>query len=96
MTAPGPGLVPGGAPGAQRRDNSVYLSAPVGALVMLDGAVYQTKADGLAYPVEDTVKSPFACVTFFRAVTYDDVLDPLDSADFDALLQRLLPSPNML
>jgi acetolactate decarboxylase len=128
MSATGLGPIPGGAPGARRPDNSVYLSAPVGALVegfyqqdtsiaelkthgdfglgtfnnldgelvMLDGIVYQMRADGLVYPVEDAVKSPFACVTFFHAVTYDDIPEPLDAAGFNALLERLLPSRNML
>ena len=38
-----------------------------GEMIELDGAFYQIKADGVAYPVADTMKTPFASVTYFEA-----------------------------
>lgn len=36
-----------------------------GEMIALDGEFYQVKADGVAYPVVDTMSAPFAAVTFF-------------------------------
>jgi len=111
-----------------KRRNSIYLSAPVNALVegiyeentliadvkqkgdfgigtfnnldgemvILDGIVYQLKADGCCYIVEDTVQTPFACVTFFSPDTVDDIEGDFDYDAFNELLDRSIPSPNML
>ena len=67
-----------------------------GEMVMLDGRVYQLKTDGLTYSVEDAARMPFACVTFFRPTTVEDVEQDLDDEGFKNLLERLLPSKNML
>ena len=67
-----------------------------GEMVVLDGAVYQVKADGNVYSVPDTTCSPFACVTFFNPITYDDVDGGYDHQGFLDLLANLTPSPNML
>lgn len=48
-----------------------------GEMIGLAGTFYQIKADGVAYPVEDSVKTPFAVVSFFAP---DDTLE-LDTAD---------------
>jgi len=48
-----------------------------GEMIGLAGTFYQIKADGVAYPVEDSVKTPFAGVSFFAP---DDTLE-LDTAD---------------
>ena len=37
-----------------------------GEMIGLDGEFYQIKADGIAYPVDDLMKTPFAVVTFFE------------------------------
>ncbi|MDH5662707.1 MAG: acetolactate decarboxylase [Elusimicrobiota bacterium] len=37
-----------------------------GELFALEGKFYRIKADGIAYPVDDSMKTPFAVVTFFR------------------------------
>jgi acetolactate decarboxylase len=37
-----------------------------GEMVALDGAFYQVKADGRAYPVGENMTAPFATVTFFE------------------------------
>ena len=67
-----------------------------GEMVMLDGRVYQLKTDGLTYSVEDAARMPFACVTFFHPTTVEDVEQDLDDEGFKNLLERLLPSKNML
>jgi acetolactate decarboxylase len=38
-----------------------------GEMVAVDGEFYQIKADGIAYPVNDSLTAPFACVLFFDA-----------------------------
>lgn len=59
-----------------------------GEMVELDGVIYQVKADGIAYPVTDEAKTPFACVTFFEPDStrkidqingYEQVKNVLDS-----------------
>jgi len=66
-----------------------------GEMIGLAGTFYQIKADGVAYPVEDSVKTPFAVVSFFAP---DDTLE-LDTADSYTQLKRhidgLLPSQNI-
>ena len=66
-----------------------------GEMVMLDGTVYQLKTDGIAHLVDDAVQVPFACVTFFRPTTVEEVEQELDDEGFKDLLERLLPSKNM-
>ncbi len=110
------------------RGNSVYLSAPINALVegfyventtvaqikehgdfglgtfnfldgemvILDGVVYQVRADGTAAPAADGEQSPFACTTFFRPDTFDDIQGTEGYKDIEDLLDSLIPSPNML
>jgi acetolactate decarboxylase len=36
-------------------------------MVALDAEFYQIKADGIAYPVNDDMSTPFACMIFFDA-----------------------------
>lgn len=114
------------------RDNAVYLSAPVSALVeglyrqsttllelkqwgdfglgtfndldgemlLMDGDVYQMRADGHVSRLDardlGEIRTPFACVTFFRADTYDDVTPEMGTPELFSLLESILPSPNML
>ncbi len=67
-----------------------------GEMVMLDGRAYQLKTDGLTYSVDDAARMPFACVTFFHPTTVENVEQDLDDEGFKNLLERLLPSKNML
>jgi len=49
-----------------------------GEMIALGGEFYQIKADGRVYPVEDSMETPFAIVTFFetdKAASLDDVVD---------------------
>ncbi|MFA5181579.1 MAG: acetolactate decarboxylase [Syntrophales bacterium] len=80
-----------------------------GEMVVLDGVVYQVAADGTVGAVADEVLTPFACVTFYQPETFDEIngeammsrewvapISPLPYEAFNTLLERLLPSPNML
>jgi len=66
-----------------------------GELFGLDGKFYQIKADGIAYPVIDSMKTPFAIVTFFEP----DKSILLDKAsDYNELqgnLDNLLPAKDI-
>jgi acetolactate decarboxylase len=111
----------------RNKDGSIYLCAPVNALVegiyqenitmkevkehgdfgigtfddldgemvMLDSVVYQIKSDGKVTVVGDDAMTPFACVTFYEPLTYDEIDGELDYGAFQDLLNRLLPSPNI-
>jgi acetolactate decarboxylase len=59
-----------------------------GEMIGLDGSFYQIRADGMAYPVDGSMKTPFAVVTFFepdrsvlldRTVNYEQLGEYLDS-----------------
>ncbi|KQC15352.1 MAG: alpha-acetolactate decarboxylase [Methanosaeta sp. SDB] len=67
-----------------------------GEMVVLDGVVYQVKANGLAAPVRDTEESPFACVTFFSPDTTEEIDGKRLGGSWEELLASLLPSENML
>ncbi len=67
-----------------------------GEMVVLDGNVYQVKADGVAAPVPDTEETPFACVTFFTPDMVEEIDGRRLDEDPETLLDGLIPSPNML
>jgi len=59
-----------------------------GELFALEGRLYQIKADGMAYPVDSSTKTPFAVMTFFeldkslfldRASNYEELQQYLDN-----------------
>jgi len=66
-----------------------------GEMAELAGEFYQMKADGVAYPVDDSMKTPFAAVTFFEV---DESLVLGNVSDYDQLeqyLDSLLPTENI-
>ncbi|NCA71952.1 MAG: acetolactate decarboxylase [Sphingobacteriia bacterium] len=67
-----------------------------GEMVVLDAEVYQLRSDGNAYAVPPDTRTPFACVTFFRPYSQEEVDQPLDYPALLGLFDRLLPSKNML
>jgi acetolactate decarboxylase len=67
-----------------------------GEMVVMDGRVYQLRSDGLAYDVPADARTPFACVTFFRPYSVEDIEGPMDYPGLIALLDRMIPSRNML
>ena len=67
-----------------------------GEMVILDGRVYQVRSDGNVYSIADDEHSPFACVTFFKPDTFDDISDASSLPDLLKTLDSLIPSRNML
>lgn len=66
-----------------------------GEMVVIDGRVYQVKSSGEVLPVHDTMKSPFATVTFFDV---DEKAALRDVADYDLLktqLDAMRRTPNL-
>ena len=62
------------------------FNAVDGEMVALEGAFYQIKADGVAYPVNNSLKTPFAMVTHFQT----DVTFEIDhSMNLSALLDTI-------
>ena len=67
-----------------------------GEMVLLDGVVYQLKADGEAYSVDDSAQTPFACVTFFNPLGWEQVEGDFDFDTLNHMLAECTPSLNML
>lgn len=66
-----------------------------GEMVALDGEYYQVKADGIAYPVSDTMTTPFSTVTYFEK----DLTANVSAKNFTELCMALdaqIPSKNHL
>ena len=66
-----------------------------GELFALEGKFYQIKADGMAYPVDDSMKTPFAVVTFFepdKSVLLDETFDYKQLQQY---LDNLLPTKDI-
>ena len=57
-----------------------------GEMIGLEGAFYQIKADGVAYPVPDSMTTPFAVVTVFDA---DQTLPLQNGMDYEGLQSYL-------
>ncbi len=67
-----------------------------GEMIVLDGVVYQAKADGRVYVVADSQTTPFATVTYFdrdRTVTTDK---PMNLTVFTSTMAGRLPTGNMI
>lgn len=67
-----------------------------GELVMLEGRVYQLRADGQAYAVPAGTATPYACVNFFSADTVETFEEELDLPGLQHRLQQMIPSPNLI
>jgi acetolactate decarboxylase len=66
-----------------------------GEMIALDGNFYQIKSDGIAYPVDASMKTPFAVVTFFEPDYSISINDQLDYKDLEVYLDRILPTENI-
>ena len=67
-----------------------------GEMIVLDGVVYQAKADGRIYVAADSQTTPFATVTHFssdQAVTTDR---PMNLSVFSSVMEDRLPTGNMV
>jgi acetolactate decarboxylase len=66
-----------------------------GEMIGLEGKFYQVKADGRAYLVDDSTKTPFAEVTFFepdKSVLLDKAKD---YRQLEQYIDKLLPTENI-
>ena len=66
-----------------------------GEMIALGGEFYQIKADGKAYPVEDSMETPFAMVTFFVS---DETVSLAKVSSYEQLKQYMdsvLPTRNI-
>lgn len=66
-----------------------------GEMIALDGKFHQIKADGVAYPVDGSIKTPFAVVTSFepdRTVLLDKAVD---YEQLEQYLDSLLPGKSI-
>jgi len=66
-----------------------------GEMIGFDGNFYQIKADGVAYPVSDSMETPFACVTFFDTDYEEELAEGLDYEQIQELLDDTLPTSNI-
>jgi len=66
-----------------------------GEMIAFDGMFYQIKADGIAYPVNDTQKTPFAVVQFFKPDFREEIDREMKYEEMKNFLQNELPSGNL-
>jgi len=66
-----------------------------GEMVMLNGTSSQINFEGHIDIIGDEALSPFACVTFFEPIFYEEIIDEMDYTAFVEMLYSLLPSPNL-
>ncbi len=66
-----------------------------GEMVLLDGQIYRIASDGNVSIMDEQTQTPFACVTFYQAMSYEDSEGELNYQEFLAWLTALMPSPNL-
>lgn len=67
-----------------------------GELVGLDSKFYQVKANGVAYPVKDEMKTPFAVVTFFHKERMFHLKERMSYEVLQQAIDQQLPSKTSL
>lgn len=65
-----------------------------GEMVVLDGAIYQVRSDGKVYRPDLAGRTPFACVTRFRADRREEVAAPMDFAALQSVVDSRAPTEN--
>lgn len=66
-----------------------------GELVVLDGKFYQVRSDGIVNPVDSSMKTPFAVVTFHEADKTVMANKSLNLEQLEGYLDSILPSQNI-
>ncbi len=66
-----------------------------GEMIGLDGEFYQIKADGVAYSVDDSMKTPFAVVTFFESDKTKELVKSVNYEQLKHYLDNMLPTENI-
>ena len=67
-----------------------------GEMLELDGVIYQVKADGNVYKINDMETSPFAAVTFFETDIQEDINTEMTGQGLASHIEELLPSKNLM
>jgi acetolactate decarboxylase len=68
-----------------------------GEMIVLDGVVWQAKADGRIYPVADNLTTPFATVTYFDSdLSTLTTGQPMNLSVFASTMEKRLPTGNMV
>ncbi|MCK9580611.1 MAG: acetolactate decarboxylase [Methanoregula sp.] len=67
-----------------------------GEMIVLDGIVYQAKADGHIYTVDDNEMTPFATVTHFTRDHTATTGAPMNFSIFSSEMEKQLPTGNMI
>lgn len=67
-----------------------------GEMIVLDGVVYQAKADGHLSKAADSQTTPFATVTYFDRDLAVKTDVPMNISVFAATMERQLPTGNMI
>jgi acetolactate decarboxylase len=63
-----------------------------GEMVVLDGKIYQVRADGVAYAASDDTIVPFAAVTYFENERQEKLGPGLDLAALQTDLDKVIPA----
>ncbi len=67
-----------------------------GEVIALDGTFFQIRSDGKVYPIDDSEKTPFAVVTFFKPGLVLPLKKATNFAQLQESLDSLVPSTNSL
>ena len=67
-----------------------------GEMIVLDGVVYQAKADGHIYVAADNQTTPFATVTYFDPDLSVSTDSPMNMSVFSTIMAGRLPTENMI
>lgn len=63
-----------------------------GEMVELDGKIYQIRSDGIAYTAADSLKVPFAEVTFFNNDHEERIASGTNYAGLQGILDKVIPA----
>jgi acetolactate decarboxylase len=66
-----------------------------GEMLAYEGDFYQVKADGIAYPVDDTARTPFSSVTFFDTDLEENLPGGINYGSLPGFMAGLLPTENI-
>jgi len=66
-----------------------------GEMVDVDGVFYQVKADGRVYPVNNSMRTPFAVVTFFEADETVVITEHMNYTQLERYLDEIVPTDNI-
>ena len=67
-----------------------------GEMILLDGTVYQARADGHIYPAPDNETTPFATVTYFDRDLSVSTDRPMNISVFSTVMASRLPTGNVI